>query len=428
MSKAKRILGWGALAAAAIVGAALYLSWQPAIEPLASGARQAFAADQIARGEKLAALGDCAVCHTRPGGETNTGGLPMEIPFGTIYTTNITPDEETGIGRWSYEAFARAMRYGVDRQGHYLYPAFPYTAFTRTSDADLRDLYAWLMSQKPVRYRPPETALHFPFNIRQGVWAWNLLYLTPGPLQSDPSQSDEWNRGAYLAEGLGHCSACHSPRDLLFGEKGGQDHLTGGTAEGWTAPALRGGSDLPLPWSRQDLLAFMRTGYSANHGVAAGPMAPVIEEGLSRLTEAERQAIAAYLAAPDRPTGDARARVRSTEEAVEPLASDGARLYSGACMACHAQTKGTALSGVRPALALNSNLYAQTPDNAIRVVLDGIQHPATDELGTMPAFRHNLSDAQIASLLNYLRVSFTGKAPWSELQARVAELRAETAP
>lgn len=428
MSKAKKILGWSAFIAAAVVGGGLYLSWQPDIDPLESGARQTFSAEQIARGEKLAALGDCAVCHTRPGGETNTGGLAMEIPFGTIYTTNITPDEETGIGRWSYEAFARAMRHGVDREGHYLYPAFPYTAFTHTTDGDLQALYAWLMSQKPVRYQPPETALSFPFSIRQGVWAWNQLYLKPGPLAADAGKSEEWNRGAYLVEGLGHCSACHSPRDLLFGEKGGKDHLTGGVAEGWTAPALRGSSDLPLPWTHRDLVTFMRTGYSINHGVAAGPMAPVIDEGLSRLSDADRQAMATYLAAAEQqPIADAGALVRRTEESIEPLSSEGARLYSGACMACHAQTKGAALSGVRPALALNSNLYANTPDNAIRVVLDGIQHPATADLGTMPAFRHNLSDAQIAALLNYLRTTFTDKAPWPDLERKVASLRAETA-
>ena len=428
MSKAKKILGWGVLALAVIAGGGLYLSWQPAIEPLASGERQAFSTDQIARGEKLAALGDCQVCHTRPGGEPGSGGLAMEIPFGTIYTTNITPEEETGIGRWSYEAFARTMRHGIDREGHYLYPAFPYTAFTRTRDADLRDLYAWLMSQPPVRYQPPETALRFPFNIRQGVWVWNQLYLTPGPLKADPDQGEAWNRGAYLGEGLGHCSACHSPRDLLFGEKGGKDHLTGGVAEGWTAPALRGNDALPLAWSHQNMLDFMRTGFSASHGVAAGPMGPVVREGLSQIAEQDREALATWLTdAVPQSADTAQAIARRSEAKIEPLASEGARLYSGACMACHAQTKGAPLSGVRPALALNGNLFADAPDNAIRVVLDGIQHPATDGLGTMPAFRHNLSDAQIAELLNYLRTTFTDKAPWPELSQKVAALRAGTA-
>ncbi|CAB5548601.1 cytochrome c [Providencia hangzhouensis] len=430
MSKAKKLFGYSALAVIIIAVGGLALSWQSAIEPLHTNSTQSFTDAQIAHGEKLAALGDCAVCHTRPGGEKNTGGFAMEIPFGTIYTTNITPDIETGIGSWSYEAFERAMRYGVDREGNYLYPAFPYTAFTHTSDDDLYDLYAWLMSQKPVRYQPPKTSLNFPFNIRQGIWAWNQLYLTAGPIKPNSSQTDEWNRGAYLTEGLGHCSACHSPRDILFGEKGGDSHLMGGDAEGWSAPALRGDQASPVAWSHQDMAEFLRTGFSANHGVAAGPMAPVIREGTSQLTEEDRQAIATYLTSEvDHPqvTSQAVAIVQQTEDKIEPLSTEGARLYSGACMACHAQTKGAQMSGVRPALALNTNLYADTPDNAIRVVLNGIEYEATEGLGSMPAFRHNLSDQQIAVLLNYLRTTFTDKSPWPDLEQQVSQLRAETA-
>lgn len=232
MSKMKKIVGWGGVTVIAVVVAGVVASWQPEIAPLAADATHSFSEAQIARGKTLADLGDCAVCHTRAGGERNTGGLAMEIPFGTIYTTNITPDVETGIGSWSYAAFERAMRHGVDRQGRYLYPAFPYTAFTRTRDDDLQALYAYLMSQPPVKYRPPTTDLHFPFNIRQGIFAWNLLFLTPGAMPEQATQSADWNRGAYLVEGLGHCSACHSPRNVLFGEKTGGEHLAGGVAEG----------------------------------------------------------------------------------------------------------------------------------------------------------------------------------------------------
>lgn len=183
MSKMKKIAGWGGVTVLAVVAAGVVASWQPEIAPLAADATNSFSEAQIARGKTLADLGDCAVCHTRSGGERNAGGLAMAIPFGTIYSTNITPDVETGIGSWSYAAFERAMRHGVDRQGRYLYPAFPYTAFTRTSDDDLQALYAYLMSQPPVNYRPPVTDLHFPFNIRQGIFAWNLLFLTPGAMQ-----------------------------------------------------------------------------------------------------------------------------------------------------------------------------------------------------------------------------------------------------
>lgn len=277
--------------------------------------------------------------------------------------------------------------------------------------------------------QPPATDLHFPFNIRQGIFARNLLFLTPGAMQEDPAQSAARNRGAYLAEGLGHCSACHSPRNVLFGEKPVAT-TAGGVAEGWTAPALTGRSPAPLDWTQQDLVDFMRTGYSANHGVAAGPIAPVIEEGLSRLPQADLQAIAVYLRSyhPETAAGATAAALNAqAERQVEPLSSQGARLFSGACMACHAQEKGTQMAGVRPSLALNTNLFAEAPDNAIRVVLDGIQRPANAELGYMPGFRHNLDDAQIAILLNYLRQHYAGQAPWPDLAAQVGRLRAETA-
>ncbi|WWJ87991.1 molybdopterin cofactor-binding domain-containing protein [Erwinia aphidicola] len=201
--------------------AAALLSMQPEIAPISPLQTPSFSAQSIARGKTLAALGDCAVCHTRNGGATNSGGLAMESPFGTIYTSNITPDMDSGIGAWSYPAFERAMRHGIDRQGNYLYPAFPYTAFTHTNDQDLRDLYAYLMSQPRVSYQPPQTSLRFPFNIRQGMAAWNWLYLQPGALPPNPQQDAQWNRGAYLAESLGHCSACHSPRNFAAAEKPG---------------------------------------------------------------------------------------------------------------------------------------------------------------------------------------------------------------
>jgi mono/diheme cytochrome c family protein len=291
----KKIMSWICGVLVVVVVGAWIASWQSEIPPQGVLGSQTFSQAEIVRGEKLAALGDCAVCHTRPGGVRNTGGLPMKIPFGTIYSTNITPDAETGIGAWSYQAFERAMRHGIDRQGNYLYPAFPYTSFTRTRDEDLRALYAWLMTQPAVKYQPPKTDLHFPFNIRQGIVVWNWLFLTSGAIKNDPAQSAIWDRGAYLTEGLGHCSACHSPRNLLFAEQGGKAHLTGGIAEGWNAPALVARDNTSRVWNQQDLMQFMRTGYSAKHGVAAGPMAPVINEGLSQLPDEDLQAIAAYL-------------------------------------------------------------------------------------------------------------------------------------
>lgn len=426
MSRLKTIAGASLIALSLAVTAGVWLSWQPAIPALDNHDTQYFSHAQIAKGEQLAALGDCAVCHTAPGGVRNAGGLAMTIPFGTLYSSNITPDPDTGIGNWSYPAFERAMRHGIDRDGRYLYPAFPYTAFTRTRDEDLKALYAYLMSQPAVRHQPPQTALHFPFNIRPGILLWNWLYLKPGAYADNPERSAQWNRGAYLSEGLGHCSACHSPRDLLFGERGGNRHLSGGVAEDWSAHALAGGN-APLAWTEDDLLDFLRRGYSPRHGVAAGPMAPVIHQGLGQLPDADLQAIARYLSSLQPASAEqpiAVALNREAEQRTEPLASPGARLFSGACMACHAQEKGPALTGVRPSLALNSNLYAASPDNLIRVILEGIAQPASPELGYMPAFRHSLNDQQIADLLAFLRQDLAGQAPWKALKQRVGEIRA----
>ncbi|WDH20850.1 cytochrome c [Pseudomonas chlororaphis] len=430
MSKFKSIAGWSLTALSLVATAGAFLSWQPAIAPLDNHDTQYFSHEQVARGEQLAAVGDCAVCHTAPGGARNAGGLAMRIPFGTLYSTNITPDPETGIGSWSYPAFERAMRHGIDRSGRYLYPAFPYTAFTKTRDEDLKALYAYLMSQPPVRHQPPPTDLHFPFNIRPGILAWNWLYLRPGAMANDPGRSAQWNRGAYLSEGLGHCSACHSPRDPLFGERGGRRHLSGGVAEDWSAHALVGGN-APLAWTEQDLLDFLRHGYSPRHGVAAGPMAPVIHEGLAQLPDADLQAIAHYLSSlqpASTPQASATTLNHQAEQRTEPLSSPGARLFSGACMACHAQEKGPTLTGVRPSLALNSNLYADSPDNAIRVILEGIAQPANPALGYMPAFRYSLDDQQIADLLRFLRQDLAGQAPWKDVKQRVSQIRASLPP
>ncbi|PCE34363.1 cytochrome C [Burkholderia ubonensis subsp. mesacidophila] len=430
MKNWKKIAGWSALGVAALAGVALALAWQPAIPPVDRVDAGSFDAAQVARGATLAALGDCAVCHTRADGPRNAGGLPMQSPFGTIYSTNITPDRDTGIGAWSFDAFRRAMRHGVDRTGRYLYPAFPYTAFTRITDDDLRALYAYLMTQPPVRNAPPPTRLAFPFNIRPGIAGWNLLFLRTGPVPDDATAGAEWNRGRYLVEGLGHCGACHSPRNLAYAELGGARHLGGGEAEGWIAPALTGASRAPTPWTAGELAEFMRHGFTARHGVAAGPMAPVVAEGLSTQSDADLRAMAAYLVSLPPHAGESAPTVRPepSRVAIETAAAPGARLFAGACMACHAQAGGPTLYGVRPSLALNSNLHDARPDNAIRIVLDGIGKPAAGELGYMPAFRHNLNDRQIADLLNYLRTDLAGRPAWPGLEQVVGAVRAATRP
>ena len=428
MNTFKKIVVGGAAFVVVLAAAGLALTHQGEIAPQTSIPTAQFTPEQIAKGKLLAAMGDCAVCHTAANGKTNAGGLAMPSPFGTIYTSNITPDAQTGIGSWSFEAFERAMRHGVDREGQYLYPAFPYTAFSRVTDEDMKSLYAFLMSEPAVENEPPKTALNFPYNVRRGIAAWNWLNLKPGVVKDDEKQAPEWNRGAYLVEGLGHCSACHTPRNSLAAEKTGEFHFAGGSAEGWDAPALTAKSPSPLPWTQSDLIDYMKTGFSARHGVAAGPMAPVAH-GLSQQSDADLHAIATYLmsyrdasAAP----GDAEALIK--EKTATPklaLDSEGYRLYQGACMACHRADPSASTFGVRPQLALSTSLHADSPDNAIMAVLEGVQKPAHAELGTMPTFRHALSDAQIATLLNTMRAQY-GMAEWSDLKSKVAKLRQQS--
>lgn len=415
----RRGLGWLAAGAAGIAGLAA-MAWplKPAL-PLTDGPDASLYSPQaIERGRLVAAAGDCVVCHTAPGGAANAGGLGLETPFGTIYSTNITPDEETGIGRWSYAAFERAMRQGIHQDGRQLYPAFPYTAFAKLSDGDLQALYGYLMSRPAVQARAPETQLAFPYNLRPAMAGWNLLFHDATPFRADPARSAEWNRGAYLVEGAGHCAACHSPRNALGAEKSGIHYLGGGEAEGWSAPALNQLAEGPRPWSRESLYQYLRTGFSARHGVAAGPMAPVIH-GLAELPDADLRAMATYLmelpgrapqAAPvpqavQAPGPAVAAAVPAPARTLERHAS-GERLYQNACAVCHEAGSGPTLFGAKPQLGLNTNLHAATPDNLIQVILHGIQQPANDALGYMPGFGDSLDDRQIADLLGYLRTRF----------------------
>lgn len=415
----------GALCVAAVGIGAAVLPWR-AIAPISRPDASVYSAATIARGAQLAALGDCAVCHTSENGIVNVGGRPIETPFGTIYSTNITPDEATGTGAWSYPAFERAMREGIHRDGRHLYPAFPYTHFAKTSDADLQALYAYLMAQKPVQAKAPDNKLRFPFNIRPLMAGWNALFHQAETFKPDASKSEIWNRGAYLVEGLGHCAACHSPRNALQAEKT-KAYLAGGLAEGWEAPALTSLSQAPIPWNEDELFAYLRTGESRYHGVAAGPMAPVVKE-LAALPDADIRAMAVYLASfNERPKDQQALAALATEletaTRVTFAPSPGARLYQGACAVCH-EVGGLPLFGSRPSLALNSNLHGAQPDNLIQVILHGIAKPAFSDLGYMPAFKDSMSDAQIAELVSFLRQQFApGKPAWTDVASSVSRIR-----
>jgi nicotinate dehydrogenase subunit B len=417
--------GIAAACAAAVGIAAAALPWR-AIAPVARPDPSAYSAATIARGGQLAALGNCAVCHTPDGGIANAGGRALETPFGIIYSTNITPDVETGIGGWSYPAFERAMREGVHRDGRQLYPAFPYTHFARTDDADLQALYAYLMTQPPVTRETPQNALRFPFNLRPLVAGWNALFHDTSPFKPDPARSEQWNRGFYLVESLGHCGACHSPRNALGAERR-DAYLAGGFADGWEAPALTSLSSAPVPWSEDAFFTYLRTGQSRFHGVAAGPMAPVVKD-LAKLPDTDIRAMVVYLASfQDAQPGAAKletiAAQLETDTKVTSPASPAARLYLGACAVCH-EVGGLPLFGSRPSLALNSNLHSAMPDNLIRVIMHGIARPASSDLGYMPAFADHLDDAQVAELVTYLRGQFAPDKPaWRDVAAAVSRIR-----
>jgi mono/diheme cytochrome c family protein len=255
----------------------------PVIDPIAPPSRASFDPAAIRHGAELAAIGNCAGCHTTRDGRPYVGGLALATPFGTIYSTNVTPDPQTGIGAWSPAAFVRAMREGVARDGRWLYPAFPYDHFTKVSVPDLEALYAYLMTRDPVHAENHHNALNFPFNFRPLIAIWNALYLDTTPWRPDPAQSAQWNRGAYLVESLGHCSSCHAPRNAL-GAEDRRDRFGGGDAEGWYAPALDVKSPSPLPWNVELLATYLRNGVAADHAVAGGPMQGVVHE-LSRVNE-----------------------------------------------------------------------------------------------------------------------------------------------
>ena len=322
------VLGFGAFA------------WRSAIAPITPPAQGHFGPELVAKGAALAGAGYCAECHTAKGGLTFAGGYAMETPFGVIYSTNITPDPEAGIGAWSEAAFARAMHEGVARDGSHLFPAFPYDHFTKISDDDVGAIYAYLMTQPPVRAPALANTIPFPFNLRAFQEGWKILFFRSGRFESVAGRSAEWNRGAYLALGVSHCGACHTPRNLLGAEKMG-DTYAGAVVDNWIAPPLTDTNPAPVPWTQQELHSYLRNGHTGLHGTAAGPMSPVVH-GLSALPESDVQAIATYFADVDR----AGERLASVDPAVAramsyaPLGTGqefdaDARLYMAACASCH---------------------------------------------------------------------------------------------
>lgn len=414
----------------AVAFGALVLSWQePVIARIEVPPRSAFDPAVVAKGARLAAIGDCAVCHTAPGGRPYAGNRPIPTSFGTIYSTNITPAPGNGIGHWSEAAFRRALRRGISRGGRHLYPAFPYPHYAKLDDEDLHAIYAFIMTRQPVDVFTPGNELPFPLGERWLMPVWNTFHLDRTPRRPEPAQSPAWNRGRYLVEGLGHCGDCHTPRNLLGGEKTSQA-LAGGAAEGWRGPALDAASPAPVAWDEAHLATYLQRGWDIEHGAAAGPMQEVIG-GLRGADAADVRAIAAYLAAQEGAASPAR-RQRAQEalahaaKSALPQSAAGeegaAAIFAGACAACH--TGGPAMvppHGID--LALSTAVSERDPTNAIHIVLGGIR-PREGQAGPwMPGFDGAFTDDQLARLLAFIRAHYGSGPAWPDLAKKLRDIR-----
>jgi nicotinate dehydrogenase subunit B len=406
-----------------LLAVACALAWNPEIERITPPAAGSFDRARVAEGENLARLGNCAGCHTADPARPLAGGRALATPFGTVFTTNITADAEAGIGAWSREAFTRAMRRGIARNGAHLYPAFPYDHFTHVSDGELDALYAWLMTRRPIAGRAPATRLDGVFGFRPLVAAWNLLHLKEGPLAVDPAQSSDWNRGRALAEGLAHCGGCHTPRDGLGAEDKARAY-DGAMAEGWYAPPLNNRSPAVRPWTAERLHVYLRTGFSPTHAAAAGPMADVTR-ALSEARDEDVHAIAVYFAALMSTAPAARqdeAEPMDRQAVAEQTYPEAATLFAGACAVCHEPGAPMMQQG-RPSLAWGTPLQADNAHDAVRIIMKGLASPAGLMGPAMPAYADLLDDHQLRELTAYLRTRFTDKSPWPDIGDAVLQAR-----
>jgi len=361
---------------------------------------------QVERGKYLVDAGDCQACHTTKGGKPFAGGLPIETPFGVIYSPNITPDRETGIGEWTDDQFYRALHEGIANDGSHLYPAFPYPWYTKVTRDDALAIRAYLNSLDPIKAERQPNSLIWPLNYREVMAGWNELYFTKGEFSPDPKKSADWNRGAYLVEGLGHCGACHTPLNFAGAAKT-SDRLQGGTLQDWYAPSLTGDLRRGLGnWSKADIVAFLKTGRN-KRTAAYGPMAEVITDSTSKLNDSDLTAIASYLKDVPAPAAE---KVPSKPD--PKLVQAGQAIYLDNCSACH-RSNGEGTPGTFPPLKGDATAQDRDPTTIIRVILDGAHAVATDAHPTplsMPAFDWKLSDEQIAAVANYVRSTWGNAA------------------
>jgi mono/diheme cytochrome c family protein len=369
----------------------------------------------VERGENLARLGDCVACHTADGGELNAGGGRINTPFGYMLAPNITPDPETGIGKWTEAEFYRAMHEGINRRGEEMFPTMPYDFYTKVTREDVSAIFAYLRTVRPVHNQVQVNHLHFPFNLRVTMLAWRELYFTPGTFVPDPVRSAAWNRGAYLVEGLGHCADCHSPRDALGGIDKDKD-FTGSFVDGWFALDLTSELTTGLgAWSVDQIATYLKTGAFEGKTTAVGPMATVIEDSLKYASAADAQAIAAYLKAIP-----ADSVLRTGRIVPDALRIAGANLYMEHCADCH-QSLGRGIPGAFPSLVANGVVLARAPDTLLKVILVGT--PGQHDRPPMPPYAQRLTDEQIAAVANYVRTSWGNGAPPNATAATVHSLR-----
>jgi mono/diheme cytochrome c family protein len=361
---------------------------------------------EIAQGRYLAAAGDCEACHTAPGGKPFAGGRAIDTPFGTIYSSNITPDLTTGIGGWSDAQFYRAMHEGIAADGHHLYPAFPYPWYTKLSRADVTAIRTYLRTLDPASNRTPDNRLTWPLGYRGLMVGWNGLFFRAGTFQPDLSKSEQWNRGAYLVQGAGHCGACHTQTNL-FGATDKKDSLQGGNLQSWYAPSLT--SDLKTgvgAWTEEQIVTFLKTGRN-ELSAAYGPMAEVVDFSTSQMSEADLRAIAVYLK-----NLPAETDKEKPKQPPESVAQAGQAIYVDSCSACHAGG-GEGVVGAFPPLKGNAVVQAPDATTVIRLILEGGRTVPTDDAPTphsMPAYGWKLDDEQIAAVASYIRSSWDNAA------------------
>jgi mono/diheme cytochrome c family protein len=397
-----------ALATVALIAVAIAWPREQYI-PSASPAATAATPDNLVRGAYLARAGDCMACHTARGGAAYAGGREIDTPFGALFAPNITPDRETGIGAWSADDFWRALHNGKARDGRLLYPAFPYTNYTKVTRADADALYAFLRSLPPAKQANTPNTLRFPYNQQFMLAGWRLLYFKPGLYQPVPAESPSWNRGAYLVEGLGHCSACHSSRNAAGAVEG---RLAGGMIPilGWYAPSLTSDAEAGLgSWEIPHIVQLLKTGVSPRATVF-GPMAEVVVQSLQHVSEPDVAAMAAYLKSLPATKAELREELKGPK--VDLVVQQGKQLYETHCIDCHGGD-GKGLPPPYPPLAGNRAITMDNSVNAVRIVLNGGFAPGTEGNPRpygMPPYSHVLNDYEVAAVVSYLRASWGNRA------------------